>query len=194
MDRIVWLSVSQHVFLKSKHTKSMFLSIIYFLSGNPNLILKQNTHTHKQWSYCTPNCVWWPQSWQMGLQRTINLDLLITTYGLLAVTTLTTKVSTRYIHSPLRCIRHISPPALEINEQQIIYGKYTLCWITVAGDHGDLYRSLTTQIMHSQHLQSDRWLTLRRSRYRCMSLYVVACLYRNATSIYNLISSPRSKQ
>lgn len=45
----------------------------------------------------------------------------------LAVTTLTTKVSTRYIHSPLRWIRHISPPALEINEQQIIYGKYTLC-------------------------------------------------------------------
>lgn len=45
----------------------------------------------------------------------------------LAVTTLTTKVSTRYIHSPLRWIRHISPPALEINEQQIIYGKSTLC-------------------------------------------------------------------
>ena len=83
----------------------------------------------------------------------------------LAVTTLTTKVSTRYIHSPSRCIRHISPPALEINEQQIIYGKYTLCWITVAGDHGDLYRSLTTQITHSQHLQSDRWLTVRHGRY-----------------------------
>lgn len=79
----------------------------------------------------------------------------------LAVTTLTTKVSTRDIHSPLRWISHISPPALEINEQQIIYGKYMLCWITVAGAHGDLYRSLATQIMHVQHLHSDRWLTLR---------------------------------
>lgn len=71
----------------------------------------------------------------------------------LAVTTLTTKVSTRYIHSPLRWILHISPLALEINEQQIIYRKYALCWITVAGDRRDLYRSLSTQIMHSQHLQ-----------------------------------------
>lgn len=107
----------------------------------------------------------------------------------LAVTTLTTKVSTRYIHSPLRWIRHISPPALEINEQQIIYGKYTLCWITVAGDHGDLYRSLTTQITHSQHLQSDRWLTLSHGRYGCMSLCVVVFVYWTATSIHNLISS-----
>lgn len=45
----------------------------------------------------------------------------------LAVTTLTTKVSTRDIHSPLRWMSHIFPPALEIDEQQIIYGKYTLC-------------------------------------------------------------------
>lgn len=112
----------------------------------------------------------------------------------LAVTTLTTKVSTRYIHSPLRWIRHISPPALEINEQQIIYGKYTLCWITVAGDHGDLYRSPATQIMHSQHLQSDRWLTLKHGRYGCMGLCVAVCVYWNATSIHNLISFPRSKQ
>lgn len=112
----------------------------------------------------------------------------------LAVTTLTTKVSTRYIHSPLRWIQHISPPALEINEQQIIYGKYMLCWITIAGDHGDLYRSLTTQIMHSQHLQSDRWLTLRHGRYGCMSQCVVVCVYWIASSIHNLISSPRPKQ
>lgn len=112
----------------------------------------------------------------------------------LAVTTLTTKVSTRYIHSPLRWIWHISPPALEINEQQIIYGKSTLCWITVAGDHGDLYRSLTTQIMHRQHLQCDRWLTVRWGRNGCMSLCAVVSVYRNATSIHNLISFPRSKQ
>lgn len=45
----------------------------------------------------------------------------------LAVTTLTTKVSTRYIHSPLRWIRHISSAILEINEEQIIYGKHTQC-------------------------------------------------------------------
>lgn len=109
----------------------------------------------------------------------------------LAVTTLTTKVSTRYIHGPLRWIRHISPPALEINEQQIIYGKYTLCWITDAGDCGDLYRSPTTQIMHSPHLQSDRWLTLRRDRYGCVSLRVAVRVYWNAASIHNLISSPR---
>ncbi len=109
----------------------------------------------------------------------------------LAVTTLTTKVSTRYIHRPLRWIRHISPLALEINEQQIIYGKCTLCWITVTGDHGDLFGSLTTQIMHSRHLQSDRWLILRQGRYGCMSLCVVVSVYWNATSIHNLISSPQ---
>ena len=155
-----------------------------------NVIPKNNQCCPQKTPTVTPGCVWCPYSWQVGLQRTINLDLSITTYGLLAVTTLTTKVSTRYIHSPLRCIRHFSLPALEINEQQIIYGKYTLCWITVAGDQGDLYRGPTTQIMHSQHLQSDRWLTLRHGRYGCMSL----CGSRNATSIYNLISSPRSKQ
>lgn len=109
----------------------------------------------------------------------------------LAVTTLTTKVSSRYIHRPLRWIRHISPFALEINEQQIIYGKCTLCWITVTGDHGDLYRSLTTQIMPSQHLQSDRWLILRHGRCGCMSLCVVVCVHWNSTSIHNLIFPPQ---
>lgn len=89
----------------------------------------------------------------------------------LAVTTLATKVSTRYIHSPLRWIRHISPSTLEINEQQIIYGKHALCWITGARAHGDLYRRLATQIMHGQHLQSDRWLTLRHV-WACVWLHI----------------------
>lgn len=43
-----------------------------------------------------------------------------------AVTAATTKVSGRCILGPLRWIGHIRPPALEINEQQIIYGECLL--------------------------------------------------------------------
>lgn len=74
----------------------------------------------------------------------------------LAVTTLTTKASTRYIHSPLRCIRHISSATLKNQwAANYLWKTYIALKLLELEPTGDSYKRLTTQIMHSQHLQSD---------------------------------------
>lgn len=104
----------------------------------------------------------------------------------LAVTTLTTKVSTRYIHSPLKWIRHFSPPALEINEQQIIYGKYALCWITVAGDCGGFIREPD----HTNHAPPAVAKWQMSHSETCSRLCAVACVGKcSIHSEFNFISS-----
>lgn len=80
----------------------------------------------------------------------------------LAVTTLTTKVSTRYIRQPLEVDQayffcHIG------NQWQANYLWKSIHCVEITGAraYGGLCKRVTTQIMHSQSLQSDMWLTLR---------------------------------
>lgn len=74
--------------------------------------IKASPRQHKQWPHWKPNCVWDLTPWQLGPPKENKSGFCDHNIWALTVTTLSTKVRTRYILSPLRWIQHISPPCI----------------------------------------------------------------------------------